>query len=126
MSLWAVGWHFVLSTEYHVRGHVGVAPILLASSNLRGAAMRSSSRLLALAILFLSAGGLAGLHFAAGQNEPTATIKGWKRGVGWGWIWGQDDEVGSLNAMTDPSRTAALRLAPQGKVYDLGITYSRR
>jgi kynurenine formamidase len=28
--------------------------------------------------------------------------------------------------MTDQSRSAALRLAAQGKVYDLGITYSRR
>jgi kynurenine formamidase len=28
--------------------------------------------------------------------------------------------------MTDESRAAALRLAQQGKVYDLGITYSRR
>src|SRR5262245_57535754 len=53
-------------------------------------------------------------------------IKGWKKGTGWGWIWGKDDEVGALNAMTDQSRATALKLATQGKVYDLGITYSRR
>ncbi len=76
--------------------------------------------------LLLLAGWLAGTHFAAGQNESAAAIKGWKRGAGWGWIWGQEDEVGALNAMTDASRAAALQLAPAGKVYDLGIAYSRR
>jgi len=88
--------------------------------------MRASSKLFIPAILFLSAGWFAGLHFAAGQNEGAAAIKGWKRGVGWGWIWGRDDEVGSLNAMTDQSRAGSLKLATQGKVYDLGISYSRR
>ena len=38
-------------------------------------------------------------------------IKGWQKGKGWGWIWGKDDEVGSLNAMTDASRAAALAKA---------------
>ncbi|MEX0714414.1 MAG: cyclase family protein [Pirellulales bacterium] len=51
---------------------------------------------------------------------------GWKKGRGWGAIWGPDDAVGALNAMTDASRRAALDLARQGKVYDLGITYSRQ
>ncbi len=60
---------------------------------------------------------------AAGSS---AEIRGWKKGKGWGWIWGKDDEVGSLNAMTDESRAAALALARQGSVYDLGLTYSRR
>lgn len=50
---------------------------------------------------------------------------GWTKGKGWGWIWGKDDEVGSLNAMTDTSRAAALKLATQGKVYDLGALYDR-
>jgi kynurenine formamidase len=36
-----------------------------------------------------------------------------------------EDEVGSLNEMTDASRLAALRLAKQGKTYDLGVTYDR-
>jgi kynurenine formamidase len=74
----------------------------------------------------LVAAWLAGTHFSVAQSDAKAPIKGWKQGVGWGWIWGKDDEVGSLNAMTDASRAEALRLATQGKVYDLGVTYSRR
>ncbi len=60
---------------------------------------------------------------ATAQAEP---IRGWQKGRGWGWIWGKDDEVGSLNAMTDRSRAAAMALATRGEVYDLGLTYSRR
>ncbi|MDX1945049.1 MAG: cyclase family protein [Pirellulaceae bacterium] len=83
-------------------------------------------RLSLLIPLFLASAWFAGAHFAAGQAESGPAIKGWKPGVGWGWIWGKDDEVGALNAMTDQSRAAALRLATTGKTYDLGITYSRR
>ena len=57
------------------------------------------------------------------QAEP---IRGWKKGKGWGWIWGEDDEVGSLNALTDRSRAAAMALATRGEVHDLGLNYSRR
>jgi kynurenine formamidase len=60
---------------------------------------------------------------AQAGNEPQ--IKGWVKGRGWGWIWGKEDEVGALNAMTTNSIQAALQLAKTGKVYDLGITYSR-
>jgi kynurenine formamidase len=64
-------------------------------------------------------------HVSA-QDEPSSkTIKGWVKGKGWGWIWGKDDEVGSLNAMTDATRKAALSLAKTGGVFDLGQTYSR-
>jgi len=49
----------------------------------------------------------------------------WKRGRGWGWIWGAEDELGALNHMSDDSRLAALSLIEEGRVYDLGITYSR-
>ena len=33
--------------------------------------------------------------------------------------------MGALNGLTNQTRAAALQLASQGKVYDLGITYSR-
>jgi kynurenine formamidase len=59
---------------------------------------------------------------AAGRAANQA---GWKKGVGWGWIWGKDDEVGALNAMSPQSAKQALSLAKTGKVYDLGVTYDR-
>jgi kynurenine formamidase len=62
---------------------------------------------------------------AGGGQDAAAAIKGWKKGVGWGWIWGKQDEVGALNAMTAETVQNALKLAKQGKVYDLGVTYSR-
>jgi kynurenine formamidase len=60
------------------------------------------------------------------QAQEESSIKGWKKGRGWGWVWGKDDQVGSLNAMTDATRAEALRLATRGEVFDLGLTYSRR
>jgi len=54
------------------------------------------------------------------------SIRGWEKGKGWGWIWGKDDEVGALNALSNQSRAAALALATRGEVFDLGMTYSRR
>jgi len=54
-----------------------------------------------------------------------ATLQKWQKGKGWGWVWGQEDEVGSLNEMTDASRLAALQTVKQGKVYDLGVLYDR-
>jgi kynurenine formamidase len=59
------------------------------------------------------------------EAAAPATIKGWVPGKGWGWIWGKDDEVGSLNAMTGETQLAALRLVKAGKVYDLGVPYDR-
>jgi kynurenine formamidase len=57
--------------------------------------------------------------------QEASPIKGWKKGQGWGWIWGKDDEVGALNALTSQSVLKALSLVKQGKVYDLGINYDR-
>ena len=54
-----------------------------------------------------------------------AGMKQWEKGKGWGWVWGPEDEVGSLNEMTDASKLAALQLAKTGKSYDLGVTYDR-
>ena len=58
-------------------------------------------------------------------EPPEPTVKGWKKGRGWGWVWGKDDEVGALNAMTPRSVLEAVGLVKQGKVYDLGIDYDR-
>lgn len=69
---------------------------------------------------------IAGAATAQGQAPDFGPIKGWQRGKGWGWIWGNDDEVGALNGLTNESRAAALALARRGDVFDLGMTYSRR
>jgi kynurenine formamidase len=78
-------------------------------------------------VLVWSASDRAGRAVAqAPERHAAAPIKGWRQGKGWGWIWGKDDEVGALNAMTDASRAAALALAIHGETFDLGLTYSRR
>ena len=37
-----------------------------------------------------------------------AKVPGWERGKGWGWIWGETDELGALNAMTPESIAESL------------------
>jgi kynurenine formamidase len=59
------------------------------------------------------------------QAQDLRLPKGWKQGQGWGWIWGKDDEVGSLNAVTPETVLRALSLVKLGKVYDLGVKYDR-
>ncbi|HWE36899.1 MAG TPA: cyclase family protein [Isosphaeraceae bacterium] len=70
--------------------------------------------------------GVVGVGLSAARQDDGAKVKGWTKGKGWGWVWGKDDEVGSLNAMTDVSRASALALAKEGEVFDLGLTYSRK
>jgi kynurenine formamidase len=76
------------------------------------------------AILVFSLLVVASLGFAIGVRSETGE-PGWERGRGWGWIWGEEDEVGALNHMSDATRLAALALVQEGRVYDLGILYSR-
>lgn len=53
--------------------------------------------------------------------------KGWQKGKGWGWVWGPNDEVGALNAITGPEHVLrALREIKTGKVYDLGVRIDHR
>ena len=69
-----------------------------------------------------------GSHAVFERNQlkaQEAAVKGWKQGQGWGWIWGKNDEVGSLNAVTPAMVLRAVSLVKQGKVYDLGVTYDR-
>jgi hypothetical protein len=68
---------------------------------------------------------VAGLCLAAAAAAGAPELQKWQKGKGWGWVWGPQDEVGSLNEMTDASRLAALKLAKTGKVYDLGVLYDR-
>jgi kynurenine formamidase len=68
----------------------------------------------------------AGQPGAVTGSDHEPRIKGWKKGQGWGWIWGKDDEIGALNGLTAGSRAEALKLAVRGEVFDLGMTYSRR
>ena len=70
---------------------------------------------------------LLAAHWAAVRANSTSApaIEGWQRGTGWGWVWGKDDQVGSLNAMTQQSVLSAIQLVKEGKVYDLGVTYDR-
>jgi kynurenine formamidase len=60
-------------------------------------------------------------------NVPVrvAPVPGWERGRGWGWIWGEEDEIGALNAMTEESVREALAGVSQGRVFDLGLTVDR-
>lgn len=68
---------------------------------------------------------LAASSLVLAQAKALPSMKQWKPGVGWGWVWGADDEVGALNEMTDASRLAAMRLARTGEVFDLGVSYDR-
>jgi len=54
------------------------------------------------------------------------TPKGWVRGKGYGWIWGPQDEIGALNAVTGPRWVLrALAEVKEGRVYDLGVPVDR-
>jgi len=69
--------------------------------------------------------GFWSLQWLSAQQASAPAIEGWKPGVGWGWIWGAEDEVGALNAMTPQSVRAAVGLVREGKIYDLGVPYDR-
>lgn len=70
---------------------------------------------------------LAVILFLAGLAAPADAqmVKGWVKGKGYGWIWGPNDEIGALNAITEQKVMAALQITKQGKVYDLGVLYDR-
>src|SRR5687767_11493659 len=57
--------------------------------------------------------------------QRSTARKGWTPGKGYGWVWGKNDEVGALNTLGPEDVRAALALARQGKVYDLGVNYDR-
>jgi len=53
-------------------------------------------------------------------------MAGWQKGKGWGWIWGKEDEIGALNAITAESVLAALKLVKKGTIADLGVMVDRK
>jgi kynurenine formamidase len=67
------------------------------------------------------------LAFMVGLVAPVdaQAPKGWVKGKGYGWIWGPNDEIGALNAITPQKVIAALQIPKQGKIYDLGVLYDR-
>lgn len=59
-------------------------------------------RLIAGALAVCAACGVA----AVGAPQD---LKRWQKGRGWGWVWGAQDEVGSLNELTVARRSAECR-----------------
>ena len=54
------------------------------------------------------------------------TPRGWTKGKGFGWVYGNADEVGALNAVNTPAQVLrALRDVKTGRVYDLGVRIDR-
>src|SRR5574341_822367 len=53
--------------------------------------------------------------------------QGWRKGHGYGPVYGKQDEVGALNAVTGAASVLkALRAVKTGEVYDLGVPLDRR
>ena len=74
----------------------------------------------------ITVGLLCVLSLTALAGSSDGQTKKWKAGSGWGWVWGAENEVGSLNEITSASVLKALSLVKQGEIRDLGITYDRR
>lgn len=62
---------------------------------------------------------------AAWSEQAAAEPRKWQQGKGWGWVWGEGDQVGALNEMSPASMLKAVQLVKEGRVFDLGITYDR-
>ena len=58
--------------------------------------------------------------------QDSVQPKQWEQGKGWGWVWGDDDELGNLNELSPELTLKALSRVEEGKVYDLGLAYDRR
>jgi hypothetical protein len=53
--------------------------------------------------------------FMAASGEPVVAAEAQSS------PWGAEDEIGTLNAMTNRSRLDILRVVSEGSVYDLGV-----
>ena len=61
----------------------------------------------------------------AAQDAPEVSPQQWEQGKGWGWVWGDDDQLGNLNELSPELTMKALSLVKEGKAYDLGLMYKR-
>lgn len=61
----------------------------------------------------------------AWSGQAAAEPRKWQQGKGWGWVWGEGDQVGALNEMNPESTLKAVQSVKEGRVFDLGITYDR-
>jgi kynurenine formamidase len=61
----------------------------------------------------------------AQDSPPEVTPEKWEQGKGWGWVWGDEDQLGNLNELSPELTLKALSRVEDGKVYDLGLTYDR-
>lgn len=53
--------------------------------------------------------------------------RGWQKGRGYGWVYGKDDQIGSLNAISSPAQVLqALRSVKTGRIFDLGVPVDKR
>lgn len=58
---------------------------------------------------------------------PAQELKGWTRGKGFGWVYGKNDELGSLNAIAHPAWVMkTMQEIRTGKVHDLGVPVDKR
>src|SRR5438128_1868236 len=89
--------------------------------------MKSFRTIAALGVVFALGYGVsqwthAPVNAQGGKGALAPTEVGWKQGKGWG-PWGENDEVGALNSMSDVTIKDALAGVKTGKVYDLGVNY---
>ena len=59
------------------------------------------------------------------SDQGNTSVPGWSRSKGWGWVWGDEDEIGALNALTPVAVVDALSHVSEGRIFDLGITIDR-
>src|SRR5215208_2285071 len=80
----------------------------------------------AMAASLLGAPRIQDTALAQEDSHPKVEPKKWKKGKGWGWVWGDDDQLGNLNELSPELTLKALSRVEEGKVYDLGLAYDRR